>query len=288
VTTTLRHITFPSQNATLNLICQKTRSNQVDFSNFLSVLDAKFLSSFVIRSLSLQGLDTTTVPGPGLRFLVRPTTVRQYHPYSPSPTPSPPLDLVLTWSSSNLQTYVKVLIAVYNAMDLRTLTQLQLSSSLHIDPKTWVKTFGKLPLLERVHVKNDVVYSFLDALRHKTEAADRSITAYRSVSFPKLRYISMSGTQFECIPVDKLMDILMERYERNAEIQALQLEDCHNILEDDVERLREIVVDVDWDGIEQGFSDEYDSEERDYDSDGNTIDEFGDYDSDYYHPFIGW
>jgi len=102
----------------------------------------------------------------------------------------------------------------------------------------------------------------------------------------------MDGTRFDSISVDGLMDILMERYERNAGIQALQLEDCHNILEDDVESLREIVVDVDWDGIEQGFSDEYDSEERDYDSDGNTIDEFGDYDYDYddyyHHPHQFW
>ena len=265
VTTTLRHMTFPSTTA-LNLICHETQFNRINFSSFLSVLDAKFLSSFVIRSLSLQDLDITMQTG--LRFLVRSTTNVLFSPGG--------LDLVLTWANSNLQTYSKALIVAFNAMNLRTLIQLHLSTSYYIDSKTWLKTFGRLPLLERVYVKNDAAYSFLETLCHKTKAADRSIAAYRSVSFPKLRYICMNGTRFESISVDELMDILMERYERKAEIQALRLEDCHNIFKDDIEKLCEIVVDVDWDGLEQGL---YDSEEgRTYDSEGNIIDDFGDYD----------
>ena len=250
-------MTFPSSSA-LNLICHETLLNQINFSRFLSVLDAKFLSSFVIRSLSLQDLDTTLQTG--LRFLVRSTTN------------VPDLNLVLTWANSNLQTYSKALIVAFNAMNLRALIQLHLSTSHYIDSKTWLKTFGRLPLLERVYVKNGAAYSFLATLRHKTKAADRSIAAYRSVSFPKLRYICMNGTCFESISIDELMDILMERYERKAEIQALRLEVCHNIFKNDVERLGEIVVDVEWDGLGQVL---YDSEE------GSTYaDDLGDDDDD--------
>ena len=127
----------------------------------------------------------------------------------------------------------------------------------HIDSRTWVKTFGKLPLLERVWVLRSAP-SFLDALVYKTESDERSERAYHDVSFPKLRDIHLVGTNFKfitnspTISVDTLLDHLMGRCERNAEVQVLQLEDCYYISSDEVERLRE-VVDVIWDGVEQEY-----------------------------------
>ena len=56
--------------------------------------------------------------------------------------------------------------------------------------------------------------------------------------------------------VDKLLDYLMERCERSAEIQTIRLDDCSYISSNDVERLKEIVVDVIWDGVEQEDDDE--------------------------------
>ena len=110
--------------------------------------------------------------------------------------------------------------------------------------------------------------SFLEALVYKTKAAEKSKTAYRNVSFPKLRYVHLEGADFFVtspmdLSVDMILDCLMERYERNAEIQTLCLDDCTYMSSDDVERLEEIVVDVLWDGLEQGFSSEVDSEEDD-------------------------
>jgi len=279
LTTALRHITFPSSVA-LNLICKQGRSNQIDFSNFFSVLATKFLSSMTIRSLCLQ--DFETVSENGLKFLAGTAAVIPIYMSSLSPQ----LELVLTWpsASSQLSKYAKALTSAFNGMSLSVLTQLQLFSSTWIDAKTLVKTFGKLPRLERVHVKDSATSSLLEALVYKTKAADKSKTAYRNVSFPKLRYIHLDGTDFGetnmmgPISVDTLMDCLMERYERNAAVHELHLDDCYNIEESDVEKLEEIVVDVIWDGIEQGHSTEYDSEEeREYDSDGNTIEDY-DYD----------
>jgi len=294
MTVALRHITFPSK-AVLNLICKETQSTQINFSAFLSVLAAKFLSSLVIRSLSLQDLDATAI-GNGLKFLVWSTAaVQHFFRYSYRPVP-PCLELVLTWPISppphRHQNFAKALTATFDAMSLRALTQLQLSTSHHFEYKTWIKTFGKLPLVERVHVASYTAHSFLSALVHKTKAADKSIAAYRTVSFPKLRYICLDGTDFSAtspgsISVGMLMNCLMERYERNAEVQELCLEDCFNLTEIEVEGLRDIVVHVEWDEVEQGFSEEYDSEEgRDYDSDGNTIDDDFDYDYDDF-PFGG-
>ena len=65
LTTVLRHITIP-HSAISNLTCRDNQSTQIDFSNFLSVLATKFLSSLVIRSLSLKYLDGN--PAQGLEF----------------------------------------------------------------------------------------------------------------------------------------------------------------------------------------------------------------------------
>ncbi|KAF8806753.1 hypothetical protein BYT27DRAFT_7190406 [Phlegmacium glaucopus] len=271
----------------LTLICRETQSDQFDFSPFLSVLAAKFLPSLVIRSLSLQNLDVIATYHHGLRFKVwSTTTIHDFFRYSYRPGP-PRLELVLAWPDTyhSFDSYAKALTATFDAMHLRTLTQLKLSTSGHINSNTWLKTFARLPLLEQVHVKGRAAHSFLDALVYKLKAANTLIAAYRRVSFPRLRYICMDGTDFDgtnldsVILVDKLMDCLMERYERNAEVQELCLDDCYNIEPIHVKLLGEIVVHVDWDGGVQGLSDEYDSEEgRDYDSDGNSIN--NDYDHD--------
>jgi len=157
------------------------------------------------------------------------------------------------------------------------LTQLQISTLDYINSQTWVKTFGKLPLLEQVFAQGSASHSFLEALVYKSKAAEKSKTAYRSVSFPKLRYIHLYGAVFfgtalNTTSVDTLLDYLMERCERNAEVQTLRLDDCYHISFDDVERLEEVVVDVIWDGLEQDLSEESDED----DSDGNLIDNLDD------------
>jgi hypothetical protein len=174
-------------------------------------------------------------------------------------------------------------------MRLSFLTQLQISLATadYIDPQTWVKTFGTLPLLNRVCVRGSSPHSFLNALVYKTKAAEKSETTYHNVSFPKLRHIDLEDTNFgvnlypryttlSYISVDNLLDCLMERYERKAEVDVLRLNDCNFVSHDVVVRLREVVVDVSWDGLMQGFSDE----DLDYDSEGNIIDEmdYSDYD----------
>ena len=287
LTTVLRHINFP-QSAMLNLVCKENQSTQIDFSKFLSVLATKFLSSLVTRSLSLRLSDDIDDPQTyGLEFYLWTSTFTQdCFPLPYSVIPQSQLQLVLTWPSLQAHNYVKALTCAFDAMSLPFLTQLQISTLDCIDSKTWVKTFGKLPRLELVCVQSFAPRSFLEALVYKTKATEKSITAYYNVSFPKLRHIHLEGTDFygtdtASLSVDTLLDFLMERCERNAEVQVLRLGDCHYIKSEDVERLEEIVVDVIWDGLEQEDSedDEDEEDDREYDSDGNTIDE------DYYDDF---
>ena len=91
--------------------------------------------------------------------------------------------------------------------------------------------------------------SFFEALVYKTKAAEKSITAYRDVSFPKLRYIYLKDThastrRLGSESLDMLLDYLMERCERNTELLVLHLDGCYYILSDNIARLKEIVVDV--------------------------------------------
>jgi hypothetical protein len=252
LTTVLRHITIP-YSAKLYLTCRENQSIQVDFTNFLSVLATKFLSSLV-RRLDLQVLDDIEIYGLEFYFL----TASQFQ-----------LQLVLTWSAPQLHNHVKALTCAFDAMSLPFLTELHISTLDYIDSQTWVKTFGKLPLLKQVCVQSSASLSFFEALVYKTKAAEKSKTAYHNVSFPKLRYIELEGTEFyaRSISVDMLLDCLMERCERKAEVQELYLDDCYHIWSGDVERLKEVVVDVTWDGIEQEFLDK----DKEFDSDGNTI-----------------
>ena len=272
LTAILRHITFPN-SALLNLTCKGNRSIQVDFSSFFSVLAMKFLSALVIRSLSLRVSNVEQTHG--LEFCLWTTALTQEcFPFSQNFQSQ--LQLFLTWPSSQVPSHDKALTCAFDAMSLPFLTQLQISTLDYIDSQTWVKTFGKLPLLERVCVQTPAPNSFLEALVYKTKAAEKSKTAYCNVSFPKLRYIHLDGADFfgtssKSTSIDMLLDCLMERCERNAEVQTLCLDECSYLSSDDVTLLEEIVVDVDWDGIEQGFS-ESKEESEEHHSDRNTID----------------
>ena len=148
---------------------------------------------------------------------------------------------------------MKALTCAFDSMSLPFVTQLYTSTSAsdYIDSETWVKTFGTLPLLEWVYLESSALHLFLEALVYKTEAAENSITAYCNVSFPKLRSIYLHSADFSVAFVDTLLDCLMERCDRNAEVQELHLDGSCNVTPDEVERLKEIVVDVIWDGPEK-------------------------------------
>ena len=247
LTTFLRHISFP-HSTILDLICKENQSStEIDFSKFLPILASKFLSSLVIRSLRVGYPDDIDEPE-GLEFYLWTTAL------IPSlPIPESPLHLVFTWFSSHPRDYINALTCAFDTMSLSFLTQLRIS--IPIDSLALIKTFGKLPLLERVYLEGFSSqgfssHTFFEALVYKSEEAEKSKTAYRNVSFPKLRYIHLVGGFIENeTTIDRLLDCLMERYERNAEVEAICLEDCYSTFSsNEVERIKEVVVDVIWDG----------------------------------------
>ena len=141
-------------------------------------------SSLVVRSLSLRALNGKS----SLEFYLWTTAFIQDCFPTRSLISQSQLQLVLTWPSSQPYNHVKALTCAFDTMSLPFLTQLQISTSEHcIDPKTWAKTFGRLPL-ERVCVQN-YAPSFLEALIYKKKEAETSKIVYHAV-FPKLRHIN--------------------------------------------------------------------------------------------------
>ena len=222
----------------------------------------KFPSSLVFQSLSLQVEDDfPSSPTLGLELCL--WTTADYF------SPTPQAWLILIWPSSpptNNVNFMKAFTCVFDAMSLPFLTHLWASTINYIDALTWIKAFIKLPLLEWVSMRSYATHRFLEALVYKTQTAEKLKTAYRNVLLPKLHYICLEGTNFDAtilgsISVDKLLDYLMERCERDAEVQVLCLDGCYYISSDDVARLKEIVVDVIWDGVEREVS-QYESEDE--------------------------
>jgi hypothetical protein len=119
LTTVFCRVMFP-HSAILNLICKENQSTQIDFSNFLSVLATKFLSSLVIRSLGLQVLNSTQIHGLEFDFW----TTAIIHFLSSLNSIQPQLHLVLTRPSSQPHNHVKVLTCAFDAMSLPFFAQL--------------------------------------------------------------------------------------------------------------------------------------------------------------------
>ena len=283
LTDLLHHITFP-QNTILNLVCKETQSTQINFSKFLSVLATRFLSSMEFRSLSLRASDDNQTHGLEFFLWTNPTIQDCFpsHLFCQFQ-----LHLVLAWPFQQPHNHEKALTWAFDAMGFTFLTQVQMSTLNIISSRTLVMTFGRLPLLEQVCVQSYTPYPFFEALVYKRSTAEKSIAAYRTVAFPKLRYIHLEGVSFysrslTTISVDRLLSYLMERCERNADVQMLRLDGCYYISSYGVERLKEIVVDVVWDGVEQEALQETlqeffegPEEDEDYESDGDPFLDFG-------------
>lgn len=119
---------------------------------------------------------------------------------------------------------------------------------------TILRHFGRSTTLQTVELQAlelTVVSDFLKALTHKPEGYERLESAYDSVSFPALQSLNFNRTTFDNLNLDEMLDCLMERYERGAEVQKLDIRNCRELGDDDIRLLREIVADVKWDEIVQ-------------------------------------
>ena len=185
--------------------------------------------------------------------------------------PDDPVNLTLTiyFHHTSSDAGAKGLQGIIPVLPVVKLVTLVLNIDVTVEQNFLVATFGNLPQLRNVSITGTGTNNFLLALLHKPDNYNTCASAYYSTSFPALRSIAFSGVIFTPDTASHLEDCLMERWERNAEIRKLIFSDCSSLYTYDVQRLREIVVNVDWDGLEHEYQSDDDDDNDDNDDDGD-------------------
>jgi hypothetical protein len=274
----LQQITIPD-TATIKLLCKGTDTTDHDFSAIFNILphlgkaiktdgDEKMFGQS-LHVLHVQNAMPTSLVVQGWSIG---TTSRDIIPRS-----LPRIDLQLSWPRYDPSALQGVMTAACRALPLVHLRCLRLSHLDHVSLPAWADTFGNLSKLHTLHVVANSPHSLVDALCGLPSANTHKVTTspvlrrrksmVPAVNFPQLRTLILEAANFnedsEGISLIKLRDCLMTRCEYKAEIHELRLDDCSYVLYDDIELLKEVVVDVEWDGIEQGFTDD-EADEDDY------------------------
>jgi len=265
----LQRITIPD-TATLKLACKGTDSTDHDFSTIFSALprlrgirpdnDEKVFGK-PLQVLHVQNAMPTSVLVQG--WSIAPTS-REVIPRSP-----PRIELQLSWPRYDPSVLEEVMTAACKSLPLVHLRFLRLSHLDHVTPLAWADTFGTLPKLNTLHVIANSPYSLITSLCGPLADTQKVTTSpilrrrKPAINFPHLRTLILEAANFKYkgMAVDELRDCLMKRCEYKAEVQELRLDDCSYLLYEDVDLLKEIVVDVEWDGVEQGFTDDESDED---------------------------
>lgn len=267
----LQRISIPDI-ATIKLICKGTDTSDHDFSTILDILprlggathpssDNKAFGK-PLHILHVQNAMPTSLLVQG--WSVSPTS-KDIIPRSP-----PRIDLQLIWPRYDPSVLEGVMSTACRSLPLSHLRCLRLSHLDNVTSSTWADTFGRLSKLHVLHVIANSPHSLIDALcgvcavdtpKPTTSPILRKRkSTIPTINFPSLQTLILEAANFndvhEGMSLNRLRDCLMKRCEYRAEVHELRLDDCSYLLDEDIELLKEIVVDVGWDGLEQGFTDD--------------------------------
>lgn len=114
-----------------------------------------------------------------------------------------------------------------------------------------------------------------------------------NLCFPSLKHIVLSQTTFDTfetgyednVDFDEFLGMLMMRYEFGCEIHRVEITDAINLDYEDIEKIREVCVDVKWDGHVEMDSDPEDEEDPYHFM--NYDDYYDEDEDDYYSPMFG-
>jgi hypothetical protein len=243
----LNHLSYPTSTS-LGLVCApntlniKTNSLSILFDAISSVRNGRdagellrclLIKSWFANSTILQGWAASG---------------RGADEYPPSE--SPQIDIYLESTQAE-----EVLVDVCRALTLTNLRVLSVFPSKPTPKATWSSVFGNLASLRTVHVSGPSAIEFVSALSTGLEENISeeclSIDDTRGVFLPNLHELWLDDKAFNGTPTyyinffEDLRDCLMARCHWNAEVRKLRLE-CSRRHYAQVELLKEIVVDVDW------------------------------------------
>ena len=290
----LQRITIPD-TATIKLVCKGTDTTEHDFSSIFGILPCFGVTSHAdsgdkafrspLHVLHVQNAMPTSLLVQGWSVAA---TSRDFIPRS-----QPRIDLQLSWPRYDPSVLEGVMAAACKSLPLTHLRCLRLSHLDHVLSSTWVDIFGSLPKLHTLHATANSPLSLINGLC-SVPATDTQISITSpiprrrkattpTINFPHVRTLILEAANFnderQAMSFSSLMDCLTTRCEYKAEVHELRLDDCSYLLDEDIELLKEVVVNVGWDGIEQGFTDDEAEEDFDfgfgYDDLEPDIDVFG-------------
>lgn len=134
---------------------------------------------------------------------------------------------------------------------------------------------GGLPRLTTLWAEGFNAYSLTRRLQHDPSADFNGKSKVPGalhaspLSFTKVNALYLSNMDFsgeynqDCTDVDQFLDMLIWRYEHGGEIQKLDLEECDSLYSEDIDRIREVVVSVEWDEVEKEKRDEDEDDDSD-------------------------
>ncbi|KAF9075297.1 hypothetical protein BDP27DRAFT_1315844 [Rhodocollybia butyracea] len=264
----------------INQVCQKlpvVRDTTARLSNGVPTIKTLLVQSHGIGSgIIVEAWNNIPSSNRSTQFLREPATL----PYTLNSLAYAPssvgwLRLEFTWQNHDVirQLHNQVVVAICNPLPLTQLRNLHVRNGYHdnVSSPAFAKTFGTLPKVNSLTVEGNSAYEFVDALNQQT-GLERASPAPSSSSSTSLGRLWRSRSPQTLL--HPLMDCLMQRYELKSEIYKLILERCTHLTGDDVVELEEIVTDVEWDGLEDGYTDTED-EEMDEDEYDDDMDVFG-------------
>ena len=275
----LRHLSV-SSSATLKLSCRSTGVSDADLSSILTFVSGLWQPTPIVSSAAkphkcpISSLKIQCVGSIGVILQAWPTVLSfQTLPGNPDPLPS--IDLSFQWSStvtSGIED--KVIRETCAALPLEQLASLDVLSQMtgQMTEQTLLRTFGKLAHLRSIRAQGRATHTLLSAMiaEPSTTATSTNVSANLStwkrscnrremplaVYFPSLLHLTIELGDFDYAKLKALKDCLMKRYERKAEVRELTLSRCRRLTTGLVDELREIVVNVVWDGWEPDDSDD--------------------------------
>ncbi|KAF8902091.1 hypothetical protein CPB84DRAFT_1707887 [Gymnopilus junonius] len=283
----LSGIIFPSTVA-VKLSCKTGTHHDEGFRSVLTQVSSFFSSSVSRPGMKIRELDvypsSYVMNGYSTRFIIK-----------SSDDDSPSMRIVLPDLDLDLQTILggipriicnQVVQDFCASMPLTNLVALRFGEASLLSMDTLAESFGTLPHLRSLSVSGSNAHNLVLALQ---KVQLHPSTNYRdtppSLYFQSLCSISMDDIYFYDddgdMTVGLLEDCFIWRYECGAEIHTLKLTECSRLVSSDVERLREIIVDIEWDELETGFSDE-DEDEDDNDLYDDYLDDDDIYSDDDY------
>jgi hypothetical protein len=233
----LRHISY-SVSTSLALHCTLGRNNDISaLCNAVSSVWNGTDGSKLLRCLNIKfnPLGYTTLLG----WVASGSVSNRRRPREP-----PQIDVKLDQPPISEPKPQEMIIDICNALTLTNLRTLFVWAVIPIPKATWLNALSNLTSLRTVHVFGQAAFELVLALSTGFEEG-QSDDDTGIIFFPNLHNLGLEDMFYNVKFFKDLRDCLMARCHWGAEVRKLHLE-CTRGYYDQVELLREIVVDVDW------------------------------------------